>query len=80
MATIAAAGEETVKAFGFLLGKRNFNEVRQKLAIEMVSLYGQAGSVIENNVVYNVRPLVAADYTPAIDEAALDRAIEIGPQ
>ena len=45
MATITAAAEAPVKAFGFLLGKRNFNEVRQKLSIEMVSLYGQAAKL-----------------------------------
>ena len=66
MATIAAAGEVPVKAFGFLLGKRNFNEVRQKLAIEMVSLYGQAGTVIEDNRAFVIRPVLPEDYTPPL--------------
>ena len=66
MATIAAAGEAPTKAFGFLLGKRNFNEVRQKLAIEMVSLYGQAGTVIEDNRAFVIRPVLPEDYTPPL--------------
>ncbi len=61
MATITAAAEAPVKAFGFLLGKRNFNEVRQKLSIEMVSLYGQAAKVIENNVVFVIKALAMAE-------------------